>query len=185
MITPIQAAIISASDRAWRGERKDETGPQIRSWVEALPGEVIAYQVLPDEREILKHIFCHIADQFSCDVILTTGGTGLSARDQTPDATREAIQKEVPGISEAILSAGLMKTPFSMLSRAVSGVRGKTLIINLPGSPEGVRDALEVLKPVLIHAVEILRESVSDCQKVRESRRKQPLDITSHSSQPH
>ena len=167
-VLPIQAGIISASDRASRGEREDRSGLLLKSLVENLPAEVIAYQVLPDHLEILKKTLCHIADRFFCDLILTTGGTGLGPRDHTPEATREVIEKEIPGIAEAIRAASLKKTKLAMLSRALAGIRGKTLILNLPGSPEAVHDAFEIIRPILPHAVELLRGTVGDCREIRE-----------------
>lgn len=169
MTTNIRAGIITASDRAWRGEREDRSGPLLKSLLETISVEVIAYRVLSDELEGLKKILCHLTDRFACDLIFTTGGTGLGPRDNTPEATREIIEKEIPGIPQAILSAGLKKTKFAMLSRAVAGIRGKTLIINLPGNPEAVREAFEVLKPVLTHAVELIRGEVADCQTLSHS----------------
>lgn len=114
-------------------------------------------------------MLCHMADLFSCDLVLTTGGTGLSPRDFTPEATKEVIEKEIPGISEAMRKQSMEKIKFAMLSRAIAGVRGKTLIINLPGSPAAVRDAFEVLRDILIHAVELIHGEVADCSKVLHS----------------
>ena len=129
----------------------------------------MAYRVLPDDKEALKKMLCHMADLFSCDLVLTTGGTGLSPRDFTPEATKEVIEKEIPGISEAMRKQSMEKIKFAMLSRAIAGVRGKTLIINLPGSPAAVRDAFEVLRDILIHAVELIHGEVADCSKVLHS----------------
>jgi molybdenum cofactor synthesis domain-containing protein len=136
----------------------------LKSLFEELPLEVIAYRVLPDVPEALEKALCHIADRLGCDLILTTGGTGLGPRDHTPEATRSVIEKEIPGIPEAIRQASLKHTRFAMLSRMVAGIRGKTLIINLPGNPEAVQESFEILKPILTHAVELLRGSVTDCQ---------------------
>ncbi len=163
----IKAGIITASDRAARGEREDKSGLLLKSLLEELPVEVIAYKVFPDEPQALKRALCYIADRLSCDLILTTGGTGLGPRDHTPEATRSVIEKEIPGIPEAIRQASLRHTRFAMLSRMVAGIRGKTLIINLPGSPEAVQESFEILKPVLTHAVELLQGTVADCQEAR------------------
>lgn len=182
MILPIRAGIISASDRASRGEREDQSGLLLKSLAEGLPAEVIAYRVVPDDRGTLKRLFIHLADHFACDLILTTGGTGLGPRDHTPEATMDAIDKEVPGIPEAIRQAGLQKTKFALLSRLTAGVRGATLIVNLPGSPEAVRDAFEVLRPVLGHTVHLLRGEVKDCREEKETEWKGPLPTFSHSS---
>lgn len=180
MSIPIRVGIITASDRASRGEREDRSGLLLKSLAEELPAEVIAYQVLPDEPEILKRALCHIADKLHGHLVLTTGGTGLGPRDCTPEATRSIIEKEIPGIPEVLRQMSLKKTGFAMLSRAVAGIRGKTLIINLPGSPEAVGDQFEMLRPVLIHAVELVRGTVHDCQEVRNKEWKEPPPIFSH-----
>lgn len=161
----IKAGVITASDRCSRGEREDQSGLLLKSLLEHLPAEVIAYRILPDEQDVLARTLCFLVDRFSCDLILTTGGTGIGPRDRTPEATRAVIEKEIPGISEAVRESGQRKTPTAMLSRAVAGIRRKTLIINLPGSPDAVQEAFEVLRPVLIHAVELIRGEVIDCQK--------------------
>lgn len=161
----IKAGIITASDRAARGEREDKSGLLLKSLLEELPAEVIAYRVLPDEPQGLRKSLCHIADRLGCDLILTTGGTGLGPRDNTPEATREVIEKEIPGMADAIRNAGLKKTKYAILSRGVAGIRNRTLIINLPGSREAVRDAMEVLTPLLGHAVQLLKGEVVDCQQ--------------------
>lgn len=166
MIIPIKAAVLTASDRSSQGKREDKSGMLLRDLLENLPAEVVAYRVLPDDKKVLVKALIHLSDLLSCDLILTTGGTGLAPRDSTPEATREVIEKEIPGISQAIREASLKKTPMAMLSRALAGIRGHTLIINLPGSPSAVQEAFEVLRPVLIHAVELLRGEVSDCQKL-------------------
>ncbi len=162
----LKAGILTASDRSSQGIREDRSGVLLKSLVEALPAEVAAYEIVPDDREILAARLIHFSDQLACDVIFTTGGTGLSPRDNTPEATRAVIEKEISGIPEAIRRQGLQKTKFAMLSRSVAGIRGRTLIINLPGSPSGVEEAFEILKPVLFHAVELIRGEVGDCQSL-------------------
>ena len=164
MITPLRVGVITASDRCSQGKRSDESGKLLKSLVEGLPAEVVAYRIFPDDKEILKKALYHMMDLFHCDLVLTTGGTGLSPRDHTPEATREVIEKEIPGIAEAIREEGLKKIKFAMLSRAVAGIRGKTLIVNLPGNPEAVAEAFEVLRPILHHAVELIKGEVVDCQ---------------------
>ena len=185
MTTWLKAGIITASDRASRGEREDKSGFLLKSLLEELPAEVIAYQVLPDELQVLRKTLCHISDRFGCDLILTTGGTGLGPRDHTPEATRSVIEKEIPGISEALRQASLKKTKFAMLSRMVAGIRGKTLIINLPGSPEAVQDCFEILRPILTHAIGLLRGAVDDCQEVKGKECKAQLQTLFHSSHSH
>ena len=164
----MKVGIITASDRSSRGQREDKSGLLLKSLIEALPAQNIAYQVLPDDKKLLKETLCHMADQSSCDLILTTGGTGLGPRDNTPEATREVIEKEIPGISQAIREQSYKKTPYAMLSRGLAGIRGQTIIINLPGSPEAVQDAFEILKPILRHAVALVRGEVSDCREERD-----------------
>ncbi len=166
MIIPFKAGILTASDRSSRGEREDKSGLLLRGLVAAIPAEVIAYQVLPDEKEMIKKMLVHMADVFHCDLIFTTGGTGLAPRDVTPEATRKILDREIPGIAEAARAAGMQKKPMAMLSRGLAGVRGHTLIINLPGSPAGVVESFAVIQPILVHAVELIRGEVKDCQKL-------------------
>lgn len=163
MIFPIKIGILTASDRCSQGKREDESGKLLKSLAETLPAEVVAYRIVPDDKETLKNVLFQMVELFKCHLILTTGGTGLGPRDQTPEATKEVIEKEISGIAEALRLAGQAKTKFAMLSRGVAGTRKKSLIINLPGSPAAVQDAFEVLRPVLRHAVELIHGQVSDC----------------------
>lgn len=155
-------AVITVSDKGARGERVDESGPAIRELVKAL-GDVVVYQVLPDDLDILKETMINISDREKVDLILTTGGTGLSPRDNTPEATRAVIEREVPGLAEAMRMESMKKTNRAMLSRAVAGVRHRTLIINLPGSVKAVRECLEVILPALPHGLEILTGRGGEC----------------------
>lgn len=159
--------VITLSDKGARGERVDESGRIIEELVRAAGGEPCAYSLLPDEPEQLKQELIRFADSLHLDVILTTGGTGLTPRDHTPEATLAVIHRQVPGIAEAMRAYSLTKTPRAMLSRAVAGTRGRTLIINLPGSPRAVRENLEIVLPVLPHAVETLRGVSGDCAAPR------------------
>ncbi len=161
----LKAGILTASDRSYRGEREDKSGAVLRDLLLNLPAEVLVYKVLPDDRALLAGALIEWSDRYHCDLILTTGGTGLAPRDQTPEATRDVIEKEVPGIIDAIRACSLQITPMAMLSRAVAGVRGRTLIINFPGSPSGVAESFAVIKPVLKHAVELIHGEVINCQK--------------------
>jgi len=155
-------AVITASDKGSRGEREDKSGPLIQEML--LPwGDVVAYHILPDELGELASLMIRLADENQVDVILTTGGTGLSPRDVTPEATLQIIEREVPGIPEAMRRVSTKITPKAMLSRATAGIRGNTLIINLPGSPKAVKENLEVVLPVLDHALEILTGRGSEC----------------------
>ena len=157
----ITAAIITLSDKGSRGEREDLAGPAIREMLGTINADVRYYQVIPDEKDLIKAKLIEYSSRV--DLIITTGGTGLSPRDVTPDATLEVIDREIPGIAEAMRFAGLRKTRRSMLSRAVAGVRGSTLIVNLPGSPKAVKEGLEAVMDVLVHAVEKIKGSTDDC----------------------
>ena len=165
MTTLLKAGILTASDRSHRGEREDKSGHILKLLVEDIPVEVIAYHILPDEKDAIQKMLIHMADILHCDLILTTGGTGLAPRDVTPEATREILDQEVPGIAEAIRAAGTRRKAAAMLSRGLSGIRGKCLIINLPGSPPAVEESFQIFRPILAHAIELLRGEVSDCQK--------------------
>ena len=137
-----RAAIITASDSGYRGEREDKSGPAIREILEKEGYEVVAMELLPDDRAMLAGKMQEIADSGKADLILTTGGTGFSKRDVTPEATEEVIERRVPGIPEAMRAYSMTITKRAMLSRATAGIRGTTLIINLPGSPKAVRESL-------------------------------------------
>jgi molybdenum cofactor synthesis domain-containing protein len=154
--------VITASDKGARGDREDVSGPVVRELVREAGGRVLRHVVLPDERAEIAQTLAAWADAGDLDVILTTGGTGLSLRDVTPEATRSVLDREAPGIAEAIRLESLRHTPMAMLSRGIAGVRGATLIINLPGSPKAVRECLDVLKPVLQHAAQVLKQPVED-----------------------
>jgi molybdenum cofactor synthesis domain-containing protein len=156
--SPFRIALITMSDRVAAGERTDEGGNLMRDLLGVLPCRIIAQHVLPDEARQLVAQLLRLAEEEHADLILTTGGTGLSARDVTPEATLAVIERRMPGLEEALRANGLAKTPYAMLSRGVAGVRGQTLIINLPGNPKAVREGLEVLLPVLPHALTLLRE---------------------------
>lgn len=155
--------ILTISDKGSRGEREDLSGPEIRQALSSLPARVEAYEIIPDEEEIITRKLIEYADRKGLNLILTTGGTGLSPRDVTPEATRKVLDKEVPGIAEAIRAEGLKITPTAMLSRALAGIRGRSLIINLPGSPRAVRENLMVVLPALKHALEKTQGDPTDC----------------------
>ncbi len=159
----IAVGIITASDKGFRGEREDKSAEEIRNLVKTISGEVIDYRVLPDDRETLAQAMREMADKRGVSLLLTTGGTGFSPRDVTPEATKDVIEREVPGLPEAMRRESYKATSRAMLSRAVAGIRGKCLIVNLPGSPKGVRECLEVILPVLPHAMEILSGTGGEC----------------------
>jgi molybdopterin adenylyltransferase len=158
-----KVAILTISDRGSKGERKDSSGPMIKEMIRNLPAEVVYYEIIPDEKEKIAEALKKSADQLKADLILTTGGTGLSPRDVTPDATLKVIEKEVPGFSEAMRAESLRKTPHAMISRAIAGVRGSSLIVNLPGSPKSVRENLIVILPALPHALSKLKGDPEEC----------------------
>ncbi len=158
----IKVAILTLSDKGSKGQRKDTSGPAVERLVGKMDAEVVSCDILPDEKALIREKLISLCRQ-EIDLILTTGGTGVSPRDVTPDATREVIQQEIPGIAEAMRLKGLKKTPFAMLSRAVAGVRDRTLIINLPGSPAAVKENLSAILPVLPHAIEKINGSNVDC----------------------
>ncbi|CCO08068.1 MogA/MoaB family molybdenum cofactor biosynthesis protein [Desulforamulus hydrothermalis] len=154
--------IITMSDKGSQGLREDTSGAVIREMAASL-GTVEQYRLVPDDPQIIQDTLIEFADVHRLDLVLTTGGTGLGPRDHTPEATLAVIDRQVPGIAEAIRAASLAKTPKAMLSRAVSGIRGSTLIINLPGSVKGVRECLAVVLPVLPHGLEILSGRGGEC----------------------
>lgn len=154
--------VICVSDRCSRGECEDKSGNLIQELVLPL-GETAAYSVVPDEIDLISQAIVKMCDSDKVDVVLTTGGTGFSPRDVTPEATLAVLEKQTPGISEAIRQKSLEITPMAMLSRAVSGIRKSTLIVNLPGSPKAVKESLEVILPVLPHAMETLSGNTLSC----------------------
>lgn len=154
----IRVGVLTISDWGAQGRREDVSGVTIKEMVtERLGAEVTEYQIVPDEQEVIETMLVEWADVSGVDLILTTGGTGFSPRDVTPEATQAVIQRQAPGLTEAMRSQGLKSTPHAMLSRAVAGIRGATLIVNLPGSPKAVRESLEVILPAIPHGLEILR----------------------------
>ena len=154
----IRFGILTLSDRSARGERADSSGPALARLIEGEGWSVIRQSLLPDDESSIRQILIDWSDSSELDIILTTGGTGFSPRDVTPEATRAVIERDAPGLAEAMRAASLRITPHAMLSRIVTGIRKKTLIINLPGSPKGAVENLQVILPVLSHAVQLLRE---------------------------
>jgi molybdenum cofactor synthesis domain-containing protein len=157
------AGILVISDRGWRGERLDKSGQVAKEFISRLGIEVAKYEVVPDEAEIISKKLREWSDVVGLDLIVTSGGTGLSPRDVTPEATLAVIDKIIPGLTEAMRMDTMKRKPEAILSRAVAGSRGKCLIVNLPGSPKAVKECLEVILPVLPHALEILGGKTSEC----------------------
>ena len=158
----LNIGILTISDKGSQGQRHDKSGEVIKDSLSRLNSRVTKYEVIPDEVEVIAGKLAEWADEGSIDVILTTGGTGLSQRDVTPEATLSAVDKVVPGFAEAMRVQTLNITPMAMLSRATAGVRGKCLIINLPGSPKAVEECLGVILPAIPHAVEIIKGEVTE-----------------------
>ena len=159
----IKVGILTISDKGSRGEREDLSGKAIEEIVKKINGEVKYYQIIPDEKDIIQEELLKAVDKLHLDLILTTGGTGLAKRDVTPEATLAIIEKEVPGISEIIRSESFKKTNRAILSRGMAGIRKESLIINLPGSPKGVRESLEIILEALPHGIEILKGQATEC----------------------
>jgi molybdenum cofactor synthesis domain-containing protein len=154
----IRIAILTVSDRSSRNERPDASGPALKNLVLEQGWQVVRMQIVPDDLLTLRDLLSAWSDSGEIDVILTTGGTGFSPRDVTPEATLAVTQRPAPGLAEAMRAASLQVTPHAMLSRAAAGIRRRTLIINLPGSPKGAVENLQVVLPVLPHAIQLLRE---------------------------
>jgi molybdopterin adenylyltransferase len=155
--------ILTISDKGSRGERQDKSGETIREIFSSMDVRIVNYDVIPDEKDVIIETLEDWADEGNLDVVITTGGTGLTPKDVTPEATLAVVDRIVPGFAEAMRAESLKKTPHAMLSRAVAGNRGKCLIINLPGSPKAVRECLEVILPALPHAVETLKGESGEC----------------------
>ena len=161
----IRAAVVTVSDRSARGERADESGAVLAELLREAGAEVVAREVVSDEPAPLAAKLRELADREDVNLLVTTGGTGLGPRDNTPEATRAVVEREVPGIAEAMRAETLRRTPTAMLSRGVCGVRSGALVVNLPGSPKGVRECFAVIRPVLAHAVATISGRGDDLHK--------------------
>ncbi|MGD0974716.1 MAG: MogA/MoaB family molybdenum cofactor biosynthesis protein [Candidatus Korobacteraceae bacterium] len=159
----MKAAILTLSDKGSRGERADVSGPALASWLTEREVEIARTEVIPDEADLISAKLAEWADGGEFDLILTTGGTGVSPRDVTPEATVRVLDRLIPGFGEAMRAASLAKTPQAMISRAVSGVRKQTLIVNLPGSPRGAIENLEAVWPAIPHALKKIQGDMGDC----------------------
>jgi molybdopterin adenylyltransferase len=158
----ITIAIVTVSDRSSRGEREDLSGPEIRKWAEDNGYQVVSDEIVPDEPENIKKALVRLSD-INCDLIFTTGGTGFAPRDITPEATKAVIDREAPGFVEVMRAKSLEITPHAMLSRATSGIRKQSIIINLPGSPKAVIENIMFIEKAIPHAVKLLKGEVADC----------------------
>jgi molybdenum cofactor synthesis domain-containing protein len=158
----LNTGIITVSDKGWQGQRQDKSSQVIKDSLSSLDYHIEKYEIVPDEADIIAGRLIEWADEGSIDIILTTGGTGLAQRDVTPEATLSVVEKVVPGITEAMRAETFKVTSSAILSRAAAGVRGRCLIINLPGSPKAVRECLEVIIPVIPHAIEIIKGEVTE-----------------------
>jgi molybdenum cofactor synthesis domain-containing protein len=162
----MKAAILTLSDQGARGERADLSGPALASWLSGREVEIARTEIIPDEADLISSKLAEWADGGEFDLILTTGGTGVSPRDVTPEATESVLDRVIPGFGEAMRAASLAKTPQAMISRAVSGVRKRTLIVNLPGSPRGAIENLEAVWPAIPHALKKIQGDMGDCVKI-------------------
>lgn len=159
----IRAAILTISDKGFLGQREDTSGPALQELLKKIGVQTVHYEVIPDERLIIAARLKELAQEGNIDLILTTGGTGVSPRDVTPEATQEIIERELPGMAEAMRARSMAITPRAMISRAVAGIYLQCLIINLPGSPRGAQENLEVVLPVLVHTIEKIKGDPSEC----------------------
>jgi len=157
-MTQVRAVVITVSDACSRGERRDESGETLIELLKDMDAEIVATQIVADDLDPLKVTLAWFADQVDVNLVITTGGTGFAPRDNTPEATLAIIERQVPGLPEAMRMESLKQTPMAMISRGVCGIRSGTLIINLPGSPKGVRESFAVIKPVLNHAIALLAD---------------------------
>ena len=153
----IRAGVVVVSDKGYVGEREDVSGPLLVSLLERMGADVIAQTIVPDEPEQIQQVLIHLADEEGVDVVVTSGGTGPTPRDRTPEATQAVIERDMPGLAEVLRFEGYRRTPLAVLSRGVAGIRGRTIIVNLPGSPKAVREGMETLSPILPHAVRMVR----------------------------
>lgn len=154
---PIRAGVVTVSDKGYAGEREDASGPLLAELLRNIGAQVVRQAIVPDERAEIEHVLTELADEVQVDLVVTTGGTGPAPRDVTPEATRAVIEREMAGLAEVLRFEGYRRTPLAVISRGMAGIRGGTLIVNLPGSPKAVREGMETLAPILPHAIKMLR----------------------------
>jgi len=162
----IRAAVLTISDSSSMGVRADESGCVLKALVTALPGHVEEADIVADEIEQIQERLRHYVDELGLDLVVTTGGTGISPRDVTPEATQPLLEKELPGLPEAMRAAGMRKTPYAMLTRGVAGIRGACIIVNFPGSPRAVQENFEAVRPVLKHMIEKCQGDMRPCAHI-------------------
>jgi len=148
---------VTVSDKGYAGEREDASGPLLTNLLRKMGAQIVSQIIVPDERAEIERVLIALADETQVDLVVTTGGTGPAPRDVTPEATRAVIEREMPGLAEVLRFEGYRKTPLAVISRGVAGIRGGTLVVNLPGSPRAVREGMETLAPILPHAIKMLR----------------------------
>lgn len=159
----LAAGVITISDKGAAGEREDRSGPVVAAMLETLPAEIKYREVIPDDASIISSRLIHFADSLGLDIIVTTGGTGVGLRDVTPEATKAVIEKEIPGMAEVMRMESMKKTPHAMISRAVVGIRKRSLIINVPGSPKAARENLQSILPAIPHALQKIKGDEGEC----------------------
>ncbi|MDI9570277.1 MAG: molybdopterin adenylyltransferase [Pseudomonadota bacterium] len=159
----MRAAVVTVSDKGSQGLREDRSGPEVAGFLRDRQIEVASVTIVPDEAEAISAALRELADVWRVDLVVTTGGTGVTPRDVTPEATRAVLDREIPGMGEAMRQASMAVTPHAMISRGLAGIRGQTLIVNLPGSPKGARENLAAVMPAIPHAIEKIRGSDTDC----------------------
>lgn len=163
-----RAAILTISDKGARGEREDKSGPALKTILEKAGFSIVCLEILADDQQLIEQRLRELSDESCLDLVVTTGGTGVSPRDVTPEATLAVIDRQVPGMAEAMRTASSAKTPHAMLSRALAGIRQQTLIVNLPGSVRGARENIDVLLPALEHALQKIQGDPSECGNISE-----------------
>jgi molybdopterin adenylyltransferase len=156
-VEPIRAGVVTVSDKGYTGEREDASGPLLAELLRRMGAKIVHQTIVPDEQTDIERVLTELADEAQVDLVVTTGGTGPAPRDVTPEATRAVVEREMPGLAEVLRFAGYRKTPLAVVSRGVAGIRGQTLVVNLPGSPRAVRQGMETLAPILPHAIKMLR----------------------------
>jgi molybdopterin adenylyltransferase len=156
-VEPIRAGVVTVSDKGHAGKREDASGPLLAELLRSMGAKIVRQTVVPDERAEIEQVLTELADEAQMDLVVTTGGTGPAPRDVTPEATRAVVEREMPGLAEVLRFEGYRKTPLAVVSRGVAGIRGQTLVVNLPGSPRAVREGMETLAPILPHAIKMLR----------------------------